>query len=49
VFEEGKFNETQKFSMLEDTIIPVNKMATIMRELSDWLNKNAPKIANIKK
>ena len=42
LFDEGKFNETQKFSILEDSIIPINRIATILREMSDWLLNNRP-------
>lgn len=45
-FEQGKFNETQKFTFLDDpTDEQVLKLATIMREFGDWLYKNAYNIA----
>lgn len=34
IFEQGNFNENQKFTFLEKTELSVNKIATIMRELS---------------
>ncbi|MBP5473671.1 MAG: helix-turn-helix transcriptional regulator [Bacteroidales bacterium] len=36
-FVKGKYNETQHFTLLGDDIIPVNKMATIMREFAEYL------------
>ena len=39
-FLNKHFNETQHFTMLKEEIIPVNKLATIMREMEDWLYKN---------
>lgn len=39
-FEKGKFNDTQKFSFLNDTQFSAGKVATIMREFGDWLSKN---------
>ncbi|MBP5589578.1 MAG: helix-turn-helix transcriptional regulator [Bacteroidales bacterium] len=39
-FVKGKFNETQHFTLLGDDIIPVNKMATVMREFADFLSDN---------
>ena len=40
-FENHKFNNTQKFTMLED-FDPDNYMAVarIMREFGDWLSEN---------
>jgi hypothetical protein len=40
-FENHKFNETQKFDMLED-FNPDNfmQLARIMREFGDWLSEN---------
>lgn len=39
-FEKYKFNETQKFTFLENKEFPVSKLATIMREFGDFLNEN---------
>jgi transcriptional regulator with XRE-family HTH domain len=39
-FENGKFNDTQSFSVLNDTKFSAGKVATIMRELGDWLAQN---------
>lgn len=40
-FEEHRFNETANFKMLNDNIIPINKLATIIREFGEWLHNNA--------
>lgn len=37
-FKKGQYNSTQKFTFLED-IVPIN-LATILRELGDWLALN---------
>ena len=39
-FEKNKFNETQKFSFLNDTSFDVSRLATIMREFGDFLQNN---------
>lgn len=40
-FEFGRFNDTQKFTMLDDlTELQVEKMPTIMREFGDFLAQN---------
>ena len=49
-FQEGKFNETQKFTDLEgnDTFTSMDEVMMkirIMREMSDWLAINHYKIA----
>ena len=49
-FQEGKFNETQKFTDLEgnDTFASLDEVMMkirIMREMSDWLAINHYKIA----
>ena len=50
-FEEGKFNETQKFTNLEGedekfkSMDEVMNHLKIMREMSDWLAVNYYKIA----
>lgn len=50
-FEEGKFNETQKFTNLEGedekftSMEAVMNHLKIMREMSDWLAVNHYKIA----
>lgn len=37
-FEKGKFNETQKVTMLNDIDSPdVMEMARVMREMGEWL------------
>ena len=41
-FKKGKFNSTQKFTFLEN-IVP-NNLATILRELGDWLFIKHPDI-----
>lgn len=47
-FEEGKFNDTQKFTELEDkeykSMDDVMANVRIMREMSDWLAINHYKI-----
>ena len=35
-FEKGKFNETQKVTMLDDTRLTANELAKVMRELGEW-------------
>jgi transcriptional regulator with XRE-family HTH domain len=37
-FEEGKFNDTQKFTFLNDK--QHSHLATIMREFGEWLQEN---------
>ena len=42
-FEKGKFNETQKATMLEDLNFhrgTPTRLATAMKELTDWLVAN---------
>lgn len=42
-FEKGKFNETQKATMLEDLNFRSStptRLATAMKELTDWLINN---------
>lgn len=36
-FEDGLFNETQKVTMLDDTRLTANELATVMRELGEWM------------
>lgn len=36
-FEHGKFNETQKFSLIEEDKIDINNLAHIMTEIGDWV------------
>lgn len=35
-FEDGLFNETQKITMLDDTHLTANELATVRRELGEW-------------
>ena len=35
-FEDGEFNETQKVTLLDDTHLTANELATAMRELGEW-------------
>lgn len=35
-FEDGAFNSTQKVTMLDDTHLTANELATAMRELGEW-------------
>lgn len=35
-FEDGKFNETQKVTMLDNTHLTANELAKAMRELGEW-------------
>ena len=35
-FEDGKFNETQKVTMLDDTRLTANELAKVMREMGEW-------------
>jgi DNA-binding XRE family transcriptional regulator len=39
-FEQGKFNETQEFTMLEDMPADANLLAKIAREMGDYLREN---------
>ncbi|GAB6977125.1 hypothetical protein [Prevotella falsenii] len=42
-FEQGKFNETQKVTVLEDVPNPSpTDLAHIMGELSDWARQHHP-------
>lgn len=42
-FEEGKFNETQKTTVLEDVPNPSpTELARIMGELSEWARQHHP-------
>lgn len=36
-FEDGKFNETQKVTLLDDTHLTANELAKVMRELGEWV------------
>lgn len=36
-FEDGAFNSTQKVTMLDDTHLTANELATAMRELGEWV------------
>ncbi|WP_424785723.1 DNA breaking-rejoining protein [Prevotella pallens] len=36
-FEDGKFNETQKVTLLDDTRLTANELAKVMRELGEWI------------
>lgn len=40
VFEDKKFNETQRFSFLEDVRLDALFIARLMREMADWLREN---------
>ena len=41
VFEDKKFNETQKFTVLEDMENPdAKKLARSVNEMAEWLRKN---------
>ena len=45
-FEEQKFNETHKFTILEDIDCPdALALAKIAREMADWLRENHDKKA----
>lgn len=35
-FEDGNYNETQKVTMLDDTRLTANELATVMQELGEW-------------
>lgn len=43
-FEHGKFVETQNLTFLSDSNVSASKMATIMRELGDFLVQNYSEI-----
>lgn len=38
-FEDGAFNSTQKVTLLDDTHLTANELATAMRELGEWAVK----------
>jgi len=41
IFENGKFNETQQFTILDDIKQPdANQLALVVREMADWLCEN---------
>ncbi|MCI1681458.1 MAG: hypothetical protein LKI39_02755 [Bacteroides sp.] len=41
VFENGKFNDTQKFSFLEEiNHLNATKIARIVNEMAEWLRAN---------
>lgn len=40
VFEAHRFNDTQQFTMLEDSRASVSELARIAREMGDWLRDN---------
>ena len=41
MFDDKKFNETQKFTIVENAEMPdVQKLARIAREMGDWLRAN---------
>lgn len=35
-FEDGDYNETQKVTMLDDTRLTANELATVMQRLGEW-------------
>lgn len=39
-FEQGNYNENQQFSLLEDSTLNVMKLASLAREMGDWLHIN---------
>lgn len=39
-FQKGKFNETQKFTFLDDTFLHPQHLASIMKEFGDWVLNN---------
>lgn len=39
-FEQGKFNDTQQFTMLDEGKVPPAQLASILREMGDWLSEN---------
>lgn len=42
VFKDGAYNQTQKFTELEDSAVELgaNKLASIAKDMGDWLCKN---------
>lgn len=38
-FEDGAFNSTQKVTLLDNTRLTANELATAMRELGEWVVK----------
>lgn len=39
-FEQGKFNDTQKVAMLEDTNKTAEELAKILKEMGEWAVKH---------
>lgn len=39
-FENGKFNDTQKVTMLEDTNKTAEELAKILKEMGEWAVKH---------
>lgn len=39
-FENGKFNDTQKVTLLEDTNKTAEELAKILREMGEWAVKH---------
>lgn len=39
-FEQGKFNNTQKVTMLEDTDKTAEELAKILKEMGEWAVKH---------
>lgn len=39
-FEDKKFNDSQKFTILEDIKPDANKLAKAVKEMADWLRDN---------
>ena len=45
IFQEGKFNETQHFTFLDDVPHPdALALARLLRQLTDWLISHHPNI-----
>lgn len=40
VFKIHDFNGTQQFTMLDEGKVPPAKLASILREMGDWLSEN---------
>lgn len=50
-FKRYKFNETQKFTLLEDVRHSTTELASVARSMTDWLVANHPEVVmrNIRK
>jgi hypothetical protein len=41
-FEAHNFNDNQEFTLLEDCTVSPNMLATLAKDMGDWLRENHP-------